>query len=296
MQVPIFYINLASRPDRREFMERQFAELGLAAERVEAITVDQVPQPLIDYHLQPHPGRRCSPGELACGLSHAAVWQLILDRGHNAAIVLEDDALLSPAIVPFANDPDLLRATRADLIRLETWRSEVRLGSPVKRLGQIALQELAAQHLGSSAYLISAKAAAHTLLSPRLHQMQVDLLLFSHLGIHLFRSRVLQANPSPAIQLHRHGKAPEIGLSDISPYRTSKRIMFSNGNGGRWRRLLASKIAIWAGLARLWLRDPMALLRRKQVVAYAGEPPLRKLKPAGKKKSVTGKSRRPARR
>ena len=36
--IPLYYVNLASRPDRREFMDAQFARVGLAATRIEAVT------------------------------------------------------------------------------------------------------------------------------------------------------------------------------------------------------------------------------------------------------------------
>ena len=39
----IFVINLARRPERMAFMERQFASLGLSFERVEAIDGESMP-------------------------------------------------------------------------------------------------------------------------------------------------------------------------------------------------------------------------------------------------------------
>ncbi|WP_425430654.1 glycosyltransferase family 25 protein [Devosia naphthalenivorans] len=35
--LPIYYINLASRPDRREYMDGQLAKLGLRGQRIEAV-------------------------------------------------------------------------------------------------------------------------------------------------------------------------------------------------------------------------------------------------------------------
>jgi hypothetical protein len=42
-QLPVFYINVAARTDRRDFMESQFAELGIPVERIEAVLPDQIP-------------------------------------------------------------------------------------------------------------------------------------------------------------------------------------------------------------------------------------------------------------
>ena len=42
----IYYINLARRTDRRDFMEAQFQKLGLAATRIEAVTPADISEEL----------------------------------------------------------------------------------------------------------------------------------------------------------------------------------------------------------------------------------------------------------
>ena len=43
MTMRVFFVNLARRPERRAFMERQFDALGLCAERVDAVDGRSMP-------------------------------------------------------------------------------------------------------------------------------------------------------------------------------------------------------------------------------------------------------------
>lgn len=56
-QLPVFYINLDSRPDRRQFMEEQFARLSVQVERVSARTIADVPTELPGMTIPARSGR-----------------------------------------------------------------------------------------------------------------------------------------------------------------------------------------------------------------------------------------------
>lgn len=77
--IPIVYINLESRTDRRAHMEELLAQYGLEAERFNAIA---------------YPGF----GIWGCGQSHLAVLKLAQSRGWPCVWILEDDFefLISP--------------------------------------------------------------------------------------------------------------------------------------------------------------------------------------------------------
>lgn len=79
MNIPIVYINLESRKDRREHMESQLARYGLEADRFTAVA---------------NPGF----GIWGCGQSHLAVLKLAQKNGWPQVWILEDDFefLLSP--------------------------------------------------------------------------------------------------------------------------------------------------------------------------------------------------------
>ncbi len=71
-QIPIVYINLDSRVDRREHMEAQLQKYGLVAERFSAVA---------------NPGF----GVWGCGQSHMAVLKMAQSRGWSQVWILEDD-------------------------------------------------------------------------------------------------------------------------------------------------------------------------------------------------------------
>ena len=266
-RVPVYYINLASRPDRRVFMEDQFAQFGIKAQRVEAVRIDEVPADLIAFHAGPDCFWRSNPGDLACGLSHERAWGMILEAGHSAAIVFEDDAVLTPSILDFLAD-GLLDRVGADLIKLETFRIRIQIGTPSVDVGATSLRELCSSQMGAAAYLISREAVIRSLASPMLRELSVDRLLFGRGGPHLLRSRVLQAIPSPCIQLNRIEPANKVGASNLHPSRsTAPRIRYLRDIIARARVQLDHL----GRPARLALRDPQAAFGGRVVVPYAGD-------------------------
>lgn len=264
-QMPVFFINLAARRDRRQFMEDQFARLGIVAERIEAVTIADVPQPLIDAQLRPGRPWRITAGDLACGLSHQLIWQTILRRNLDCALVLEDDALLAPTVVDFL-DPGILDRTGADIIRLETWASSARLGTREIRIGTTVVRELASAQFGSAAYIMSGKAAAASLSSPKRDDMAVDRFLFRRGGVHLLRSCVLQAVPGAAVQLLRSGLVSDASRSEITPERPS----IHTPADPSLRRRLQLRLDHACRVARLVLRDPAIVRGPKTAIPFAG--------------------------
>ena len=96
--VPIFYINLDRSTDRQQRMEAEFAHYDITRyTRVEALDGKRLfgtPQTLVELVEMP-PQVRQSPGEIGCALSHIRAAQMILARGLNHALVMEDDIHLT---------------------------------------------------------------------------------------------------------------------------------------------------------------------------------------------------------
>lgn len=263
--IPVYYINLASRPDRRAFMERQFAEFGIAAERIEAVRTDEVPRDLLDWHGTERSLWRLAAGDLACGLSHQRSWQRLLDSGATAALILEDDVRIAPQVLDFL-DPELPGRLGADLLKLETFHSPVKLGSTSQRQGTTELRELCSSQMGGAAYILTAGAARESLSSPLRNRMGVDRFLFGRGGYHLLRSRVLQATPSPCIQLDKLDAVDSIGESNIAATRTATRALPARDLGA----VIGLHLDHVGRLARLASRDFAALRGPSVVVPFAG--------------------------
>jgi glycosyl transferase family 25 len=93
----VFYINRECDTARRDAIERGLREARLEGERVSAVEGLQVPTDLRPYFFtngQLH--SKLTRGEVGCYASHLTVMQAVIDRGLECALVLEDDAVLSP--------------------------------------------------------------------------------------------------------------------------------------------------------------------------------------------------------
>src|SRR5262245_60447861 len=94
--IPIFYINRDSRDDRRQLIESQLAALRLAGERVSATEAKDVPAAILQRYGDPRRIMFLSPGAAACTSSHLQLWQRLIAENVPWALILEDDAVLSP--------------------------------------------------------------------------------------------------------------------------------------------------------------------------------------------------------
>ncbi|RUT35024.1 glycosyltransferase family 25 protein [Arsenicitalea aurantiaca] len=209
--VGIYYINLASRPDRRAFMEAQFEKLGLVAERVEAVTPDDLTEAQFKENCLPHRPLGRAPGEVACSLSHIKAWKRFLTSGHSACVVLEDDALLSSQL------PEVLNAMSErrwgiEMMRLETVGAPLRLSKPISEFGQnFEVRRLYSGCTHTTGYALGVE-AAHAMLQPidYLH-IPIDIVTFNPYGHARRRVEFSQITPAVVVSLAflRH---PEISV------------------------------------------------------------------------------------
>ena len=249
MPLPIFYINLSSRPDRREHVERQFDALGLVGTRIEAVTAadcgDVAKSPL-------------SASELGCSRSHQKIWRLMVEQNILAALILEDDVLLSRQLPAVLDDPHLLDGV--DAIQMETRGTSAMVGRLVpSRVAGLGRGRLMASSLGAAAYVMTKALAVRLLVHPRVNSLPIDTLLFGRPGSMFYEARIFQSVPALAIQLDQTVDGRQgAGRSDLD----NRRGMFSSYDSRsmepRWRR--ASRhwahhlrlVATFAPTGELW--------------------------------------------
>ena len=214
----IFYINLRTRPDRREFMERQAERLGLAMERVEAIT----PADLSALDMA-KASDAMSAGEVACSYSHRAVWRLMVEQGLPFALILEDDCALADRTPDLLDDPALLSGI--DMLQLETHPSIGLLGRPTPtRATGISRRRMFSSCLGTCGYVITAEMARRCIDHPDLPTMDLGKFLFSREGPgFLYRHRIFQAFPAVATPVGELVPGSDLKRSDITPTRKKKK-------------------------------------------------------------------------
>jgi glycosyl transferase family 25 len=213
--LPIYYINLAKRTDRRAFMDDQLAALGLKGTRVEAVTPADLTQDEIDSYCDGRKPRYLRRNELACTKSHERAWQMMIDAGQERALILEDDAELSPKLPGFLAELDRFDF---DIVRLEATGPTIRVFPPVARSeGGIDLRPFRSTPVGAAGYILKQSAARQLLGHPAFRVLQTDLVLYNPFdapGAGLSR---VQTVPGLCQQLGgTHVDKREVGRSDIA--------------------------------------------------------------------------------
>lgn len=227
--LPIFYINMTSRPDRREHVERQLAALGLTATRIEAVTptVDDLPE-----------GSPLSTGELGCSRSHQSIWRLLVEQDIPAALILEDDVLLANEVPALLADPGLLDGG-VEAIQFETRGYTSALVGPAvaTRVHGVTRNRLMSSSLGSAAYIMTAGLARRLLARPDVDRLALDHLLFGWGGELCYEARIFQTLPALAIQLDQTADGRKgAGRSDLDNNRLTGTV-YRHDVADRLRRL-----------------------------------------------------------
>lgn len=183
---PVFVINLARDAERRAAMVAALDEIGMAAEFVPAVDG----RALSDADRAAYDRRRCLavygvdmlPSELGCYLSHYRLCERIVREEIEAALVLEDDVRLDPALPAIVDA--LLAGPAQDwrVVRLNTLRG--RVANPPSawwRGRQVAalpdgygLYRLGTHVLGAGGYLIKRAGAARMVEYGRRIFMPID--------------------------------------------------------------------------------------------------------------------------
>lgn len=99
----VYVINMPSAVQRRQRMQVELQAAGIEAEWIDAVVGRELdPQALARLY---SPGlnrqsffRPLTPGEIGCYASHLRIWELMVQRGQDCALVLEDDVSPGPAL------------------------------------------------------------------------------------------------------------------------------------------------------------------------------------------------------
>jgi GR25 family glycosyltransferase involved in LPS biosynthesis len=155
----VYCINLEHRSDRRARCRREFDREGLDVEFFRA-TNGRKDTP---SHLY------ITPPEYGCASSHVRVWRDVVEKGYDAALVLEDDVSLC------SNFKDKLDVILEDAERVPGW-DIISLGSIIPIVRRNVTEHLVeAQPLGTHAYVINLECAKKiSVFEPELMKVGID--------------------------------------------------------------------------------------------------------------------------
>jgi glycosyl transferase, family 25 len=203
-----YLINLDESRDRLAYMCASLARANVKFERVAAVAGANLAADERARYLDARPGCSLAPGEIGAFLSHQLAWQTILKRGDTWAAVLEDDAVVAPALGWYLDQ--FPEATPAALIKLETMKHVVDVGPPVASLAGVQLCELRSDHRGAAGYIIHRDTAA-TLLQGTQHEPDAIDVIFCRAYRRRPGMRVLQTVPALVIQsIFVDGRFPSV--------------------------------------------------------------------------------------
>jgi len=215
--VDIYLINLASRPDRRAFMEAQFNRLGLTAKYIRATSPADLSAEQLQRYCNPARGEWLEPGALCCSLSHLETMRHIVNASAEYALVLEDDVVLSerlPAVLSALEDS----RPPFDILRVETViQSQRMLPSSAGTLVGVEILRTFSWPGGSAGYIISRAAAKTVIDSGELQHKAADQALLDPYEPLARRLSLRQCNPGLVVQTDRlkSAEVPDMG-SDIT--------------------------------------------------------------------------------
>ena len=248
-RLPVFVVSLPRSVERRRPLLAALTRLGVAHEVVEAADGETLVRhrevPWSDATtLEPQPllGRRLTPGEIGCAVSHVTLWRRIA-AGSTRAVVLEDDCQVAET---FAEVLNRLQAEAWDLVLLghrSTRRSAEAGATPAlggRPLGpRHRLARLVEFATGAYAYAISPPGAARLARFAEPIRVPVDWV----------------TGYAPAAGVRLHGVTPPCAVPDVDvpstiPAREAERETSAAGESPA-RRLRGLAGTAWLAARRL---------------------------------------------
>jgi glycosyl transferase family 25 len=168
--IPVFVINLGHRPDRRQAMREQLARVGLVPQFFPAIDGRALNREAVPALRE---AGELSDGEVGCHLSHLGVWREIAARGVDRALVLEDDVLLSAALLGVLEQLTPQRLRDIDVVRLSSLMRQV--GKPLVPLADgFSLWLPTKSPSGLQGYVVTARGARRLVDAFSVPRLAVD--------------------------------------------------------------------------------------------------------------------------
>ncbi|WP_295048991.1 glycosyltransferase family 25 protein [uncultured Paracoccus sp.] len=160
-RLAVFLINMDRAPERLAAMQDKLACAGLPFCRIPGVDGRALSFPIPEFSERSYRllhGRRTSPAEIGCYLSHVAAARAVLDSDADLALILEDDVSFQPDFLDTL-DRAAMHRDLWNLLRLTTVNRGRRF--PARDLGNgRCLAITLTREKGAGAYVIDRRAAA----------------------------------------------------------------------------------------------------------------------------------------
>lgn len=195
-----FVISLTSALDRRQHIQSEFDKHDVAFEFFDALTPDTATgfAQSLGFKIEE---ANLTPGELACMMSHIAIWKKAIDENIPYVTIFEDDVYLGEDAHKLLSQADWIRP-EWNIIKIETVlkkiisaRNSFEIPGTRRKLSQ-----LKSKHLGTGGYILSLKGAQ--IFFDYVHSTNLrplDELIFEEF-IFKYSEPVFQIKPALCIQ------------------------------------------------------------------------------------------------
>lgn len=258
-----FVINLDRSPARLAHVTAEFAQIGIAFERVAAIDAANQPDPVEKPPRATH-SSRLSDGEIACFLSHRLCWSIVAEGDDAYGAIFEDDVVFSITAGPLLADDGWIPGD-ADIVKLETFFQKTVIGMNRLSAGNgYWVSRLYKAHLGTGGYIISRQAARRLVEATGDVNTPVDCALFHPARETSSSKTIYQLVPALCAQDHfLNGKATSLP----SLINQERRIAWAGRPTRKRNNSVARRIANEA--KRTWERIvDICRLRRERTIPF----------------------------
>lgn len=154
-----FVISLASATDRRKHIEAEFGKHNVNYEFFDALTPD-IAKPYAERLSLNLASANLTPGELACMMSHVAIWEMIIKDNLAYATIFEDDIYLGTDAEILLNSSDWIKSDW-NIIKIEAFTKKTYLSKDTHAVldGKRHVAELKGKNLGTAGYILSLQGA-----------------------------------------------------------------------------------------------------------------------------------------
>ncbi|GAF52290.1 glycosyltransferase family 25 protein [Psychrobacter sp. JCM 18900] len=154
-----FVISLASATDRRKHIESEFGKHNVNYEFFDALTPD-VAKPYAERLSLDLASASLTLGEIACMMSHVAIWEKIIKENLAYATIFEDDIYLGDDAEPLLNCDKWIKFDW-QIVKIEAFAKKTYLSKDTHAVlgGKRYVTELKGKNLGTAGYILSLQGA-----------------------------------------------------------------------------------------------------------------------------------------
>lgn len=174
-----FVISLKSASERREHINNEFDEHNVSFEFFDALTPDSAKDYAKNLGLNIDDAS-LTPGELACMMSHVAIWKKTIDQNIHYVTIFEDDIYLGEDAEGLLNSSEWIKPDW-NIIKIEAFSKKVLMSTTRYNVlsNKRQISKLKGKNLGAAGYIISMEGAKLFLDYILTHKLQpIDEIIF----------------------------------------------------------------------------------------------------------------------